>query len=107
MLPYYFYIWSLKIAKIFRSNSLECELHKSFIKAAASKIVIYFQVEPKFLVSFLDSSIESLKQSKDTDINGIISKEELIQRLIERKDLIEESIRVSEVNVSFWLVKTF
>ncbi|CAD7090219.1 unnamed protein product [Hermetia illucens] len=70
---------------------------KGNIGFVPSNYVMKMKVEPKFLVSFLDSSIESLKQSKDTDINGIISKEELIQRLIERKDLIEESIREAEM----------
>jgi hypothetical protein len=50
------------------------------------------------LHSFLDSSIESLKLSSEAEINGIISREDLIQRLIERKAEIEEMIKTGDGN---------
>uniref|UniRef100_A0A1B0FCZ5 SPIN90/Ldb17 leucine-rich domain-containing protein n=1 Tax=Glossina morsitans morsitans TaxID=37546 RepID=A0A1B0FCZ5_GLOMM len=46
-------------------------------------------VEPDFLISFLNSSIESLEKSKETEINGIMPKEELLERLREKKNSME------------------
>lgn len=59
-----------------------------------------FQVEPEFLMGFLDSSIESLELSKETDVNGIMSKSELLGRLTERKKIVEKALN----NVSFSFV---
>lgn len=51
-------------------------------------------MEPSFLLGFLDSSIESLKASKDEEINGIISRIELIERLEAKKIQITISAKV-------------
>lgn len=49
-----------------------------------------FQVEPDFLISFLNSSIESLEKSTESEINGIMPKEELLERLREKKMSMEK-----------------
>ncbi|XP_059615007.1 NCK-interacting protein with SH3 domain [Phlebotomus argentipes] len=58
---------------------------KGNIGFVPSNYVMKLKVEPEFLVGFLDSSIESLKLSTDEEVNGIINRMELIQRLEERK----------------------
>lgn len=50
-------------------------------------------MEPDFLIGFLDSCIESLKLSKDEDINGIITRNELIEKLRERKRNVELTLK--------------
>ncbi|XP_046803014.1 uncharacterized protein LOC124418997 [Lucilia cuprina] len=50
---------------------------------------VVFKVEPDFLISFLNSSIESLEKCKDNEINGIMPKEELLERLREKKISME------------------
>jgi len=46
-------------------------------------------VEHDFLISFLNSSIESLEKCTDHEINGIMSKDELLDRLREKKHTME------------------
>lgn len=50
-------------------------------------------MEPDFLIGFLDSCIESLKLSKEEDINGIITRNELIEKLQERKRNVELTLK--------------
>lgn len=50
-------------------------------------------MEPDFLIGFLDSCIESLKLSKDEDINGIITRNDLIEKLQERKRNVELTLK--------------
>ncbi|KAH8421378.1 hypothetical protein KR009_003668 [Drosophila setifemur] len=47
------------------------------------------QVEHDFLISFLNSSIESLEKCTEHEINGIMSKDELLDRLREKKHTME------------------
>lgn len=49
----------------------------------------YWQVEHDFLISFLNSSIESLEKCSELEINGIMSKDELLDRLREKKHTME------------------
>lgn len=51
-------------------------------------------MEPSFLLGFLDSSIESLKASKEYELNGIIARLELIERLEAKKTQIAVSAKV-------------
>lgn len=53
-----------------------------------------WQVDPNFLNGFLESSIESLRMSTDKEINGIINRDELIDRLVEKKIKIEKMLKV-------------
>lgn len=55
-----------------------------------------YQVEPSFLLGFLDSSIESLKLSKEEELNGIIGRLELIDKLEIKKKQIALSVKVLE-----------
>lgn len=50
-------------------------------------------MEPDFLIGFLDSCIESLKLSKEEDINGIITRSDLIEKLQERKRNVELTLK--------------
>lgn len=50
-------------------------------------------MEPDFLIGFLDSSIESLKLSKDDEINGVMARDELIEKLVERKRNVEYTLK--------------
>lgn len=50
-------------------------------------------MEPDFLIGFLDSCIESLKLSKEEDINGIMTRNELIGKLQERKRNVELTLK--------------
>ncbi|KAH8292702.1 hypothetical protein KR018_003227 [Drosophila ironensis] len=54
-----------------------------------------WQVEHDFLISFLNSSIESLEKCTENEINGIMSKEELLDRLREKKHTMERLYAVS------------
>ncbi|XP_055682090.1 NCK-interacting protein with SH3 domain [Lutzomyia longipalpis] len=58
---------------------------KGNIGFVPSNYVMKLKVEPEFLISFLDSSIETLKLSTEEEVNGIINRKELIQKLDERK----------------------
>lgn len=49
-------------------------------------------MEPEFLLGFLESSIESLGLTKESDVNGIMSKVELLERLSERKRIVEKAL---------------
>ncbi|TMW50852.1 hypothetical protein DOY81_004089, partial [Sarcophaga bullata] len=62
---------------------------KGNIGFVPSNYVMKIKVEPDFLISFLNSSIESLEKCKDTEINGIMPKEELLDRLREKKISME------------------
>ncbi|XP_011189184.1 NCK-interacting protein with SH3 domain [Zeugodacus cucurbitae] len=62
---------------------------KGNIGFVPSNYVMKIKVEPDFLISFLNSSIESLEKSKETEINGIMPKEELLERLREKKMAME------------------
>lgn len=44
------------------------------------------------MLGFLDSSIETLELSKESDVNGIMSKDELLDRLRERKRIVEKAL---------------
>jgi hypothetical protein len=48
------------------------------------------QVEPPFLLEFLETSIENLKHSDDKEINNIINREQLISNLLEKKTNLEK-----------------
>lgn len=50
-------------------------------------------MEPDFLIGFLDSCIESLKLSKEDDVNGIMTRNELIEKLVERKRNVELTLK--------------
>lgn len=63
----------------------------TYIRSCCSRQL--FQVEPDFLIGFLDSCIESLKLSKEDDINGIITRSELIEKLQERKRNVELTLK--------------
>lgn len=52
-------------------------------------------MEPEFLLGFLESSIESLKMSTEKDINSIISREQLIEHLLEKKANVEKILAVN------------
>lgn len=59
-------------------------------------------MEPEFLLGFLDSSIETLELSKESDVNGIMSKVELMERLRERKRIVEKALNnVSSLSALF------
>lgn len=52
------------------------------------------------MLGFLESSIESLESSKETDVNGIMSKAELLGRLTERKRIAEKAL--NNVSCLLW-----
>lgn len=54
------------------------------------------QVEPGFLLGFLESSIASLERSTDEDVNGIISRVELIERLRVKRTQASVSAKILE-----------
>lgn len=59
-------------------------------------------------MGFLDSSIETLELSKDSDVNGIMSKAELLERLRERKRIVEKAlINVSNLSTSNNILSTY
>lgn len=59
-------------------------------------------------MGFLDSSIETLELSKDSDVNGIMSKAELLERLRERKRIVEKAlINVSNLSTSNNIFSTY
>lgn len=53
-----------------------------------------FKVKPIFLLGFLESVLQFLKLSKDEDINGIITRTELIERLEAKKTQVKLSAKV-------------
>lgn len=55
------------------------------------------QVEPAFLLEFLETAIENLKRSDEKEINNIISREQLISNLIDKKKNLER-IMMGEVD---------
>uniref|UniRef100_A0A1I8PU27 SH3 domain-containing protein n=1 Tax=Stomoxys calcitrans TaxID=35570 RepID=A0A1I8PU27_STOCA len=63
---------------------------KGNIGFVPSNYVMKIKVEPDFLISFLNSSIESLELSKEAEINGIMPKDELLDRLREKKISMEK-----------------
>ncbi|KRF80631.1 NCK-interacting protein with SH3 domain isoform X3 [Drosophila virilis] len=62
---------------------------KGNIGFVPSNYVMKIKVEHDFLISFLNSSIESLEKCTEPEINGIMSKEELLDRLREKKHTME------------------
>ncbi|XP_032593835.1 NCK-interacting protein with SH3 domain [Drosophila grimshawi] len=62
---------------------------KGNIGFVPSNYVMKIKVEHDFLISFLNSSIESLEKCTDPEINGIMSKDELLDRLREKKNTME------------------
>ncbi|KAI8035186.1 NCK-interacting protein with SH3 domain isoform X1 [Drosophila gunungcola] len=62
---------------------------KGNIGFVPSNYVMKIKVEHDFLISFLNSSIESLEKCTDHEINGIMSKDELLDRLREKKHTME------------------
>ncbi|KAH8387706.1 hypothetical protein KR093_009002 [Drosophila rubida] len=62
---------------------------KGNIGFVPSNYVMKIKVEHDFLISFLNSSIESLEKCTDPEINGIMSKDELLDRLREKKHTME------------------
>jgi hypothetical protein len=51
---------------------------------------IILQVEPAFLLEFLETSIENLRHSDDKEINNIIGREQLISNLLLKKSNLEK-----------------
>lgn len=68
-------------------------MHNQFVSFTS----FFRQVDPNFLNGFLESSIESLRMSTDKEINGIINRDELIDRLVEKKIKIEKILKVIEL----------
>ncbi|KAM8718333.1 hypothetical protein ACLKA7_000150 [Drosophila subpalustris] len=62
---------------------------KGNIGFVPSNYVMKIKVEHDFLISFLNSSIESLEKCTEPEINGIMSKDELLDRLREKKHTME------------------
>lgn len=58
------------------------------------------KVKPTFLLGFLESVLEFLKLSKEEDINGIITRTELIERLEAKKTQVKLSAKVSKFDCS-------
>jgi hypothetical protein len=50
-------------------------------------------VEPAFVLEFIETSIENLKRSEEKEINNIISREQLMANLIEKKKNLEKIMR--------------
>ncbi|XP_053679074.1 uncharacterized protein LOC128729901, partial [Anopheles nili] len=50
-------------------------------------------VTPSFFNGFLETSIESLRLSVEKEVNGIIGREELINRLMEKKIYLEKLLQ--------------
>uniref|UniRef100_A0AAG5DX08 SH3 domain-containing protein n=1 Tax=Anopheles atroparvus TaxID=41427 RepID=A0AAG5DX08_ANOAO len=69
---------------------------KGNIGFVPSNYVIRMKVNPNFLNGFLESSIESLRLSTDKEINGIIGREELIGRLVEKKRKLEKLLKYEQ-----------
>ncbi|CRK96763.1 CLUMA_CG009977, isoform A [Clunio marinus] len=55
-----------------------------------SNYVEKLKVEPAFLLEFLETTIENLKHSDEKEINNIISREQLISNLLEKKSNLEK-----------------
>ncbi|XP_033150332.1 NCK-interacting protein with SH3 domain isoform X2 [Drosophila busckii] len=62
---------------------------KGNIGFVPSNYVMKIKVEHDFLIGFLNSSIESLEKCAEPEINGIMSKDELLDRLREKKHTME------------------
>ncbi|XP_052872723.1 NCK-interacting protein with SH3 domain [Anopheles cruzii] len=58
-----------------------------------SNYVMKLKVNPNFVNGFLESSIESLRLSTEKEINGIIGRDELIGRLVEKKRKLEKILK--------------
>lgn len=52
-----------------------------------------FQIEPAFLLEFLETTISNLKRSEEDEINNIISREQLISNLLEKKANLEKIMK--------------
>ncbi|XP_055629892.1 NCK-interacting protein with SH3 domain [Toxorhynchites rutilus septentrionalis] len=66
---------------------------KGNIGFVPSNYVMKLKVDPNFLNGFLESSIESLRMSTDKEINGIIHRDELMDRLMEKKMRVEKLLK--------------
>uniref|UniRef100_A0A182N0W8 SH3 domain-containing protein n=1 Tax=Anopheles dirus TaxID=7168 RepID=A0A182N0W8_9DIPT len=66
---------------------------KGNIGFVPSNYVMKLKVNPLFLNGFLESSIESLRLSTEKEINGIIGRDELISRLVEKKRALEKMLK--------------
>ncbi|XP_058821759.1 NCK-interacting protein with SH3 domain [Topomyia yanbarensis] len=66
---------------------------KGNIGFVPSNYVMKLKVDPNFLNGFLESSIESLRMSTEKEINGIINRDELIDRLVEKQNKIEKILK--------------
>lgn len=60
---------------------------------------LVLKVEPGFMFGFLDSSIESLDRLKEEDVNGIISRVELIEKLRVKKAQASISAKVCFISL--------
>uniref|UniRef100_A0A2M4ARI4 Putative coeffector of mdia rho gtpase regulates actin polymerization and cell adhesion turnover n=1 Tax=Anopheles triannulatus TaxID=58253 RepID=A0A2M4ARI4_9DIPT len=69
---------------------------KGNIGFVPSNYVIKLKVNPNFLNGFLESSIESLRLSTDKEINGIIGRDELISRLLQKKQQLEKLLKYEQ-----------
>ncbi|XP_037027751.1 NCK-interacting protein with SH3 domain [Bradysia coprophila] len=69
---------------------------KGSIGFVPSNYVNKIKVKPTFLLGFLESVLEFLKLSKDEDINGIITRTELIERLEAKKTQVKLSAKALE-----------
>ncbi|XP_053684360.1 NCK-interacting protein with SH3 domain [Sabethes cyaneus] len=66
---------------------------KGNIGFVPSNYVMKLKVDPNFLNGFLESSIESLRMSSEKEINGIINRQELIDRLVEKQRKVEKILK--------------
>ncbi|KAJ6638766.1 NCK-interacting protein with SH3 domain [Pseudolycoriella hygida] len=69
---------------------------KGSIGFVPSNYVNKIKVKPSFLLGFLETVLEFLKLSKDEDINGIITRTELIERLEAKKTQVKLSAKALE-----------
>ncbi|ETN64761.1 SH3 adapter protein SPIN90 [Anopheles darlingi] len=69
---------------------------KGNIGFVPSNYVMKLKVNPNFLNGFLESSIESLRLSTDKEINGIIGRDELIGRLLQKKRKLEKLLKYEQ-----------
>ncbi|XP_035773983.1 NCK-interacting protein with SH3 domain-like [Anopheles albimanus] len=69
---------------------------KGNIGFVPSNYVMKLKVNPNFLNGFLESSIESLRLSTDKEINGIIGRDELISRLLQKKRKLEKLLKYEQ-----------
>lgn len=59
-------------------------------------LLFVVKVEPAYLLEFIETAIENLKHSDEKEINNIISREQLISNLIDKKKNLEK-IMIGEV----------